>query len=462
MIAFHAMMATFTAAAVQSVFAEIAADLGISIPRASYLLSLQIAILGSAPLFWRPLSQRFGRRPIFLISLICSLVGNIGCAVSPSYGTMGLCRAITAFFISPASAIGSGVVTETFFKRERARYMGIWTIMVTLGVPMAPLIFGFVAVRVGYRWIYWTLAIVSFPDIVSPGRARFLTPFLQTNGVQFFIYFLLGRETRYVRGSAPSSAGPPPIAGSKSLFSFGRIDPTPLGFWDFVQPLAFFTRPCVIIPTAGYAMVFLWANIMMSVMTGQLFPENFGFNPQQTGLQNISIIVGSLIGEQIGGYLSDWWMWRRHMKSLAGVEGDGSGEATTDRAPQPEFRLWLGYPGYLLTICGVVVYFVQIGSAGSQWNVTPDVGMAIAAGGNQIVTTVMTTYAVDCYREDAAAVGVFINFVRQTWGFIGPFWFPILVQTSGFGVSAGVATAMIVGVSIIPTALVQWKGRQWR
>lgn len=161
LVAFHAMMGTFTAAAVQSVFAEIAEDLGVSIHRASYMLSLTIAVLGGAPLLWRPLSQRFGRRPIFLISLICSLVGNVGCAVSPSYGTMGLCRAITAFFISPALALGSGVVTETFFKKERARYLGVWTMMVTLGIPVAPFIFGFVSVRVGYRWIYWVMAIVS-------------------------------------------------------------------------------------------------------------------------------------------------------------------------------------------------------------------------------------------------------------------------------------------------------------
>lgn len=58
-------------------------------------------------------------------------------------------------------AIGSGVVTETFFKHQRARYMGVWTLMVTLGIPIGPLIFGFVTERVGYRWIYWTLAIVS-------------------------------------------------------------------------------------------------------------------------------------------------------------------------------------------------------------------------------------------------------------------------------------------------------------
>lgn len=33
--------------------------------------------------------------------------------------------------------------------------------MVTLGVPLAPLLFGFVVLCVGYRWVYWILAIVS-------------------------------------------------------------------------------------------------------------------------------------------------------------------------------------------------------------------------------------------------------------------------------------------------------------
>ena len=154
-------MGTFTAASIIPAYEDIAKDLGISLQTASYLTSLQIAILGGAPLFWRPLSARFGRRPIFLISLAASLVCNIGCAKSHSYASMAACRALVAWFISPAGAIGSGVVVETFFKKDRARYMGIWTLLITLGVPVGTLIFGFVAFRVGYRWIYYVLAIVS-------------------------------------------------------------------------------------------------------------------------------------------------------------------------------------------------------------------------------------------------------------------------------------------------------------
>lgn len=162
-------MSTFTAAAIIPAYQIIAADFNTSTQGASYLTSLQIAILGVAPLIWKPFSNTYGRRPLFLLSLVCSLAGNIGCANSPSYATMAVCRAIVAFFISPAAAIGSAVVTETFFKKDRARYMGIWTLMVTLGVPLSPFIFGFVANDVGYRWIYYILAIVSPLSSTRPG-----------------------------------------------------------------------------------------------------------------------------------------------------------------------------------------------------------------------------------------------------------------------------------------------------
>lgn len=158
-------MITFSAASIQSVFVNIGQDLGTSLQEASYLVSLFIVILGVAPLFWCPIANRWGRRPVFLVSLIIAAVANIGCAVSPSYSAMAVCRAIDAFFISPAGALGTGVVSEMFFKSERGRYIGAWSVMITLGVPVAPFIFGFVALRVDYRWIYWILAIVSLENV---------------------------------------------------------------------------------------------------------------------------------------------------------------------------------------------------------------------------------------------------------------------------------------------------------
>ncbi|KAF2403454.1 MFS general substrate transporter [Trichodelitschia bisporula] len=423
LVSFHAMTATFTAACIMPAFAYIAHDLHISIQQASYLTALQIAILGAAPLLWRPLSDRYGRRPIFLLSLLCSLIGNIGCAKSPSYSTLCLCRAIVALFISPAIAIGSAVVTECFFRKSRGRYIGIWTLMVTLGIPVAPLIFGPVAYHIGWRWIFWILAVM--------------------NGVQFLLYFFLGPETLYV---AHAGGGRGPDFKNKFL-SFGRINPKPLRAVDFVHPLTMASRACVLVPAIAYAMNFLMGSILITVELPQLFVERFGLNPQQIGLQFVGQIIGTLIGELLSGTASDYWMrWR-----------------TDPARVRPERRLWLSYLGYLLTITGIVVFLVQLQNAHEgDWNVTPVIGAGIAAAGNQIVTTILITYAVDCYREESASVGVFITFVRQIWGFIGPFWFPSMFKSIGEANSAALCSCLVIAVSLAPTILLQWMGPKWR
>nr|POE77569.1 efflux pump vrtl [Quercus suber] len=117
-VAFHAFMTTFIAASIIPVFEDIALDLGGTITKASYLASIQILVLGLSPLFWKPLSSRYGRRPIWLISTIGALLFNIGCALSTTYSAMAACRAFCAFFISPP--MGIGPTTWPFHLRFRS------------------------------------------------------------------------------------------------------------------------------------------------------------------------------------------------------------------------------------------------------------------------------------------------------------------------------------------------------
>lgn len=149
---------------------------------------------------------------------------------------------------------------------------------------------------------------------------------------------------------------------------------------------------------------------MNSVEVPQLLQHKFELNAEQLGLQFLGLIIGSLLGEQLGGIMSDLWMsWRARR---------------IGHMPAPEFRLWLSYIGFLLSMAGMIIFLVCTEQArDGKWTVVPIVGTGIAAFGNQVVTTVLTTYAVDIYPEEAGSVGVFINFVRSEWGFIGPFWY---------------------------------------
>lgn len=192
--------------------------------------------------------------------------------------------------------------------------------------------------------------------------------------------------------------------------SFRRIDPTPFSWYEFIRPLTMARHPSILIPACAYAMVFLFGTILATVEVPHLLQEKFELNAEQLGMQFLGIIIGSVIGEQMGGVLSDLWMRRRSQR--------------INRKAEPEFRLWLSYFGFALTIIGVIVFLVCTQESPSgHWSVAPIIGTAIGAVGNQLVTTVMITYAIDCFPQEAASVGVFITFVRQIWGFLGPFWY---------------------------------------
>lgn len=394
LVALHACLATLGAGAVVPAYAELAEAFGTTVQASTHLASAQVAVLGVAPLAWRPLADAYGRRPVFLLSLLASGLGNVGCALSRRYGVLMFFRVLVAFFVSPASALGGAVVAETFFKKNRARYVGIWMVMVTLGVPMGPLVFGSVVHHADFRWIFWTLSII--------------------NAVLLVLCFLFGSETLYMR---QDNQDPPPYMSEKAsesgfvkkCISFRRINPRELTAFDFFEPLAMAARPCVVLPGLAYATLFFFGNILTTIAIPQLFGDKFSLNTEDMGLQFIGVIIGSLLGEQVGGVLSDMWM--RRAKSRSGGE------------VHAEFRLWLSYGGYVLSVVGVVVFLVMTDKApASRGTVVPVVGTALAAMGSQVVTTVLVTYAVDCAADKAASVGVFVSLARQSLGLLGPFW----------------------------------------
>jgi MFS family permease len=134
----------------------------------------------------------------------------------------------------------------------------------------------------------------------------------------------------------------------------------------------------------------------------------------------------------MGGILSDFWMSRRARR--------------IDRKAEPEFRLWLSYFGFALTIIGLIVFLVCTQEAKTgHWNVTPIIGTAISAVGNQLVTTVMVTYAIDCFPQEAASIGVFVTFVRQIWGFLGPFWYVFSPSNRCMDLCCGIVANYRVG-----------------
>ncbi|KAH8799675.1 putative MFS transporter [Xylogone sp. PMI_703] len=427
-VSFHAFMTTFTASSIIPAFDLLAQDLGVTIQDASYLVSLQILMLGIGPLMWKPFCRKYGRRPSWLLSTGLSLICNIGCAKGTSYGTMMICRILVAFFISPGGAFGSGVVSECFFAHERGQKMGIWAHVLSsyyVYPAIGPLTMGFVAQHLGWAWIYWIVTIL--------------------NGAQFLAYFFLGPET--IWKSPPNTALGASTSFQHTYLKFGVVSEAPIQLREFYEPLLLFKYATVALPAISYSNTFAFASILMTVEIPQTFGAKFGFNPQQLGLQFIGIIAGAIPGEFIGGTTSDLLQNRERKKRAS--------------AAAPEYRLWGSYFGFATVIIGLWVFTIQLQHATQgHWNITPLVGVAFAAFGNQIITTILVTYAVDTHPEQSDNIGVFVNLVRYGWGFICPFWFPSMLKSLTLIGSGGLMVGFLIAFSLCPIVWLQLRARR--
>ncbi|KAJ5443098.1 Major facilitator superfamily domain general substrate transporter [Penicillium cf. griseofulvum] len=415
MVATHSMVCVFMAAGLIPGYEAMAEEYNITMHQATYLTSVQILILGIAPFFWIPITMRYGRYHIFMFSVLGTMLCNIGGVFCKTFGAQMATRAIAAWLISPPLGIGSGVVTELCYPEERARKLGWWTLLITIGIPGGAFINGFVVQHLGVAWVFWIFAII--------------------NGIQFIAYLLLGDETLFVKDFYVSQK---PTSGWSRLVPC-RLDPRPFELQNFIAPLFLGRFPRILIPGIAYGVEFAYANIAIIVETPLIFGEKFHFNAQQVGYQFVSIIIGSVIGEQVSGPISDWFL-----KFLQRRKGHTI----------PADRLWLSYIGYGTVFAGLLVWGFQLEKA-TRWNITPCIGMAIAAFGNQVLTTILISFAVDSHKEHSASIGVFINLCRQIYGFCGPFYFPDMYAKLGLSGAAGVMCGIIAIVSLTPVLLIQ-------
>ncbi|KAL7919869.1 MFS general substrate transporter [Trichoderma austrokoningii] len=127
-------------------------------------LTLYIIFQAISPLLFGPLSDSYGRRPFFLLTLGLYVVGNIGLAANKdNYAVLLVLRAIQSLGASAAYAISFGVVADVCESKDRGRMLGPISMALNLGACIGPVIGGVVVYTSGsYVWVFYALVIVGF------------------------------------------------------------------------------------------------------------------------------------------------------------------------------------------------------------------------------------------------------------------------------------------------------------
>lgn len=115
------------------------------------------------PSFFGAASDSYGRRPVFLLTMTVYFGANVGLALMPTsaYWLLLFLRAVQSTGGSAVISIGAGAVADIAAPRERGKYMAIFTCGAMIGPAMGPFLGGLLAQTLGWRAIFWFLAIAT-------------------------------------------------------------------------------------------------------------------------------------------------------------------------------------------------------------------------------------------------------------------------------------------------------------
>ena len=413
-------------------YVHLGKELHVSTVRASYQTTIVIAINGIAPFLWLPLANVYGRRPFYLIATLIGFVSALGCAYVHTFRQLLAARFFNGW-MPIAFTLGAVTVADLFPFEQRGRAMGVYTVLMTNGSHLAPIVGGLIGQYLGWRWTFKFAAICD--------------------AVMFTVMLFCLPETLYVRrpeALTETNHERLSFKNYRHMLRFWTRDPAlKLRARQFVLPsIKMMKYPSVIFPAMYYASQYGFASILPAVTVASIFTQFFHWDTLDIGLAyGGALTIGSFVGEFMAGMVVDWIV-KHERKKLGGAD------------PPPEVRLKAIWTGEFLVPAGLLIYGFTL-TYRTAW-IAPIFGMGLACCGLQVVTTTCYTYAIDCYRLESSETSQVFNFFRQEFGMTFAFYTIPMARRIGYQWTFFFFACMGSILGFIPILGLMWRGRQIR
>ncbi|GAA5918369.1 hypothetical protein JCM1841_002191 [Sporobolomyces salmonicolor] len=334
------------------------ADLHCSREVATLGLSVFPLGFGLGPLFTAPLSEAYGRYPMYFISCLVYLIFFIPIAYGQNIQTVVVSRFIAGVAASTGSTLVGGTVADLFEAANRGLPMSIFSICAFAGTGLGPAVSGYIELKKGWRWIEWVQMMVAGVLAV---------------GIIFF--------TRETRGSVILSKRAKKLRKQTGDDRYQcRADAERASLAVLVK--VSMTRPLYLLCTEAIVFFFsLWVGFAWGCLylLVEAIPLIFGnvyhFNEGEIGLAFYSIVVASFIG--FGSNFYQERLYRKHVAKRG-----------------PEARLYSSLVGGLVFPAGALILAFSQGRG--HW-MGPIVGLVLIFTGVYTVYLAVFSYLADCY-----------------------------------------------------------------
>ncbi|KAK4145643.1 general substrate transporter [Dichotomopilus funicola] len=386
---------------------------------ATFILSIYILGFAFGPLIVAPMSEIHGRSPLYNIGNVFFTIFSICTALSNSIGMMMAFRFLMGVAGSVPITIGSGSIADMMPVEMRGRAMAAWALGPLLGPCIGPVAGGYLIRAVGWRWVYWLLAIL----------AGIIAVFTFFTLQESYAPVILERKTRRLR----KETGNPNL---RSELESAGASPAEKVKLAIVRPLKLLFLAPIVTCTSLYVAITYGTLYLLFSTFSLVFPRYYGFDEGQSGLVFIPSAIGMAIGIVVFGALSD----RRVKNNL-----DSGAEHRAEIRLTPAFTL----PAGIAIPAGLFIYGWTI-QYHIHW-IVPMVGVVIFAFGLMGIMMCIQNYLLDVYPRAAASVTAALAVLRSLAGALLP-----LCAVSMYGaldMGWGNSLLAFIAVALIPIPL---------
>ncbi|KAI0592767.1 major facilitator superfamily domain-containing protein [Biscogniauxia sp. FL1348] len=396
--------------------------------KATFLVSIYILGFAFGPLIVAPLSEIYGRAPLYFWGNVLFTLFTIGTALSNSIGMLLAFRLLMGLSGSVPVTIGSGSIADIMPVEQRGRAMSAWALGPLLGPCIGPVAGGYLIRATNWRWVYWLVVILG--GIFIPFSWFFLK--------ETYAPAILEHKARRLRKQTGNKELRSILSGqqnAKDRFKIAVVRPMKL---LLLTPIVTLMSLYVAIT---YGILYLLITTFSFVYSGQ-----YGFDEGTSGLTFLPAGIGMMIGVIGFGQLTDVVVKRNKAKGA---------EHTPEVRLKPAMTIPLG----LALPTGLFLYGWTT-QYGVHW-IVPMIGVVIFSAGLMGVMMCIQNYLLDAYPQFAASVTAAMSFLRSLLGALLPLCG--LQMYNSLGLGWGNSLLAFISLALVPIPVVFFNfGKQLR
>lgn len=361
------------------------------------------------PLVLAPLSEVYGRNPIYLSAVLAFTLLFIPQALAKNITTIIVVRWFQGMAASVGNSMVAGSVSDVFHANERGFPMSLYSLSVYIAQGLSPYLSSVTVNRASWRVMFWW-----------QGGLSLLT---------YVLMFLVLKETR---GPVLLSRRAKKLTQETGRLHKCRADDERLNFITMVKvslfrPMQYLICEPVVLSFALW-IGFLWGILFISLEAVPIVFAEYGWDQQQQHLALLTIVVGGFVG----------YFLNFHQEKLYAATAKKHGGK-----PPPEARLYYASAGAVLAPIGLFM-FAWTGRVGIS-PAAPIVALTIFNLALFPVYLAVFSYLADVYERYASSALAAQSFLRNTFAAT----FPLFSQGMYHKLTPKYATTLLACIACL-------------